>query len=352
MQQTPVYFREIFASLNEVLNQKDYHPVFILVDENTHEDCLPILLPEIEKDFTFEIIEIPSGEENKVIEIAANVWETMAQLEGSRKSLMINLGGGMLTDIGGFIASTFKRGIDFINIPTTLLSMVDASVGGKTGIDLSGIKNAVGTFAMPVATFIYPEFLETLPEREFRSGLAEMLKHGLIYDKNHWESLNSISNFNSSSIKDLIEESVKIKQKVVEKDPFESGFRKILNFGHTIGHAIESEFLETDNPFLHGEAIAIGMLVESVLSFENELISLEELDEIFISIVRIFGKTPIPEEIIPNLLNWMKQDKKNTKGQISFSLLNGIGNCKQDIFLTDSQILEGILLYNKKLSLI
>src|SRR5690606_32032729 len=185
-------------------------------------------------------IEIPSGEENKVIEIAIQVWESMADLNASRKSLMVNLGGGMVTDIGGFIASTFKRGIDFVNVPTSLLSMVDASVGGKTGIDLNGIKNAVGTFSMPVATFIFPGFLETLPKTEFRSGLAEMLKHGLIYNKNHWKKLIALENFTTASIGNLIEESVGIKKEVVEKDPFESGLRKILNFGHTVGHAAES----------------------------------------------------------------------------------------------------------------
>src|SRR5690606_33182988 len=221
MKQTPIYFQEIFTTLNDVLNQKGYQSVFVLVDENTHEHCLPLLLSEIHENLLIEIIEIPAGEENKAIEIAVQVWETLAETRTSRKSVMINLGGGMVTDMGGFIASTFKRGIDFINIPTSLLAMVDASVGGKTGIDLNGIKNIIGTFSMPELTLIHPDFLQTLPEREFRSGLAEMLKHGLIQDRNHWLKLIEIENYNLETVRYLIEESVRIKQEIVENDPFE-----------------------------------------------------------------------------------------------------------------------------------
>jgi len=350
MKQTPVIFESIFSVINSFLEEKSYSDIVILVDSNTHEFCLPLFLPEIVTNAAIEIIEIPSGEENKTIEIAIQVWETLAEINASRKSLMINLGGGMVTDIGGLIASTYKRGIDFVNVPTSLLSMVDASVGGKTGMDLNGIKNIIGTFAMPQLTLIHPEFLETLPEREFRSGLAEMLKHGLIYDKNHWEKLISIEDFNVESIKDLIQDSVRIKKEVVENDPFESGLRKVLNFGHTIGHALESHLLESGNPLLHGEAIAVGMMVESILSYENELISREELDEISSNLIRVFGKIPIEEESIPDLLVWMKNDKKNQNNHISFSLPDGIGKSKFDIFLNENQISEGISLYNKKLT--
>ena len=351
MKQTPIYFESIFTVINSFLANNNYSNLIILADSHTHEFCLPVFLPEIVTTASIEVIEIPAGEENKAIEIAVQVWETLAEINVSRKSLMINLGGGMITDIGGFIASTYKRGIHFINVPTSLLAMVDASVGGKTGIDLSGIKNIIGTFAMPELTLIHPEFLKTLPEREFRSGLAEMLKHGLIYDKNHWSELIEIENFDFISIDYLIEKSVKIKQEIVENDPFESGLRKILNFGHTIGHALESQLLQTENPLLHGEAVAVGMMVESILSYENELISKDELDEIITNLIRIFGKIPVEEESIPDLLLWMKNDKKNQNDQISFSLLDGIGKCKFDVFLSENQIVEGILRYNKKLEI-
>lgn len=349
MKQTPVIFDSIFSAINSFLKEKNYSNITVLVDSQTHELCLPLFLPAIEANSDIEIIEIPSGEENKTIEIAIQVWETLAEINASRKSLMINLGGGMVTDIGGFIASTFKRGIDFINVPTSLLSMVDASVGGKTGIDLNGIKNIIGTFTMPELTLIYPQFLKTLPEREFRCGLAEMIKHGLIYDQNHWKKLTEIESYNFESVSGLIENSVKIKQEIVESDPFETGLRKILNFGHTIGHALESQLMGSDNYLLHGEAIAVGIMVESILSYENELISKEELDEIFSNFSRIFGKTQIEESSIPDLLVWMRNDKKNQNNLISFSLLDGIGKCKYDIFLSENQIVEAIVKYNRKI---
>lgn len=347
MKQSPIIFGNIYEELNKFLSEKSYDIIFLFVDSNTHEHCLPTLLGEMESQAAMEIIEIPPGEENKDLEIVAQIWQSLSELGASRKSLFINLGGGVITDMGGFIASTFKRGIDFINIPTTLLSMVDASVGGKTGIDFGGLKNQIGTFSMPQLTLIDATFLETLEEREFRSGIAEMLKHGLIYQPEHW---NSLQNITGETIQNLIEDSVTIKSEIVAQDPKESGLRKILNFGHTIGHALESFFLETENPLLHGEAIAIGMLVESILTFENELISQTELDEIFEGILKIFPSQPIDENIIPSLVELMKHDKKNQDGKISFSLLNGIGSAKYDVLLNENQISEGILIYNKKLN--
>lgn len=350
MQLSPVIFQDIFQHLSSFLTEKNYSKIFVFVDSNTHEHCLPLFLGELETVSEIEVIEVPPGEENKVIEIVVQIWESLTELGASRNSLLINLGGGVITDMGGFIASTFKRGIDFINVPTTLLSQVDASVGGKTGIDLAGLKNQIGTFTQPQMTLIYSEFLLTLPPRELTSGLAEMMKHGLIYQKSHWDNIHKIEGFTGEILHQLTQESVKIKMEIVEKDPFESGLRKILNFGHTIGHAVESYYLETEFPYLHGEAVAIGMLVESILSFENELISLSELDEIFFKVTQLFAKEPINEEIIPDLIELMKHDKKNQNNQISFSLLNGIGNCKYDILLNENQISEGILLYNRKIA--
>ena len=349
MKQTPVFFESDFQSLNRFINEGSYEPLFILVDENTHQHCLPLFLADLESEVPVEIIEIPSGEENKTVEIATQLWEAMIAINATRKSLLLNLGGGMITDMGGFIASTFKRGIDFINIPTSLLGMVDAAIGGKTGVDLNGIKNVVGSFALPKSTFIHTEFLKTLPPREFRSGMAEMLKHGLIQNKNHWDKLIQLENPEVEIDAELIQESMKIKMDVIAKDPYENGIRKILNFGHSFGHAVESEYLETENPLLHGEAIAIGMLIESILSYENEMISKSELDEIFTALIRVFGVHPIEESLFPNLMEWMKHDKKNQKNQILFSLLDGIGKCNFDINQTDAQIFEALKSYNRKL---
>jgi len=350
MNQAPVIFDDVFIRLNEFLSEKNYTKIFILVDSNTHEHCLPLFLGELETFQEIEIIEVPPGEESKSIEIVAQVWASLTELNVDRKSLFINLGGGMVTDMGGFIAATFKRGIDFVNVPTSLLAQVDASVGGKNGIDFAGLKNQIGTFAQPQMTLIFSEFLQTLPQRELISGLAEMMKHGLIHQKQHWNKLIQTQDFNLEILHDLTQESVKIKSEIVEKDPLESGLRKILNFGHTIAHAVESYYLETENPYLHGEAVAIGMLVESVLSFENEMISSVELDEIFYHISKIFSKELIDEAIIPDLIELMKHDKKNQNDKISFSLIDGIGNCKHDILLNENQISEGILLYNRKLN--
>ncbi|MDX9704977.1 MAG: 3-dehydroquinate synthase [Weeksellaceae bacterium] len=347
MKQTPVYFDLIV--LNQIIDENSYQPVFILVDSNTHKHCLPLILSELETTVGIEIIEIPNGEENKTIDIAEQIWSALSELEGNRKSILINLGGGVITDLGGFVASTFKRGIDFIHIPTTLLAMVDASIGGKTGVDLNAVKNSVGTFSFPIATFIQPEFLKTLSERELRSGWAEMMKHALIYSSNHWEDLKNERNNQSENYVELIKESVQIKTEIVNLDFKETGLRKILNFGHTVGHALESEFLQMQQPILHGEAVAAGLLVESFLGYENELINRKELDEIFLFVLSVFDKLPIPDEMIPRLINWMKHDKKNENQQIGFSLIDGIGHCKYNIYQTPEQITEAIRKYNQKI---
>ena len=231
-----------FTSLNEYISQLNPSKIFILVDENTHNHCLPILLPNLETDAPFEVIEIEAGEENKNIGTATQLWEIFSEMEADRKSLLINLGGGVVTDLGGFVASTYKRGIRFINLPTTLLAMCDASIGGKTGIDHQYLKNVIGTFALPEAILFYPKFLDTLKFEELRSGFAEMLKHGLIADEKHWNDLISLEKIAPQFIEPFIQRSMEIKQDVVSKDFREQNIRKNLNFGHTIGHAVESLF--------------------------------------------------------------------------------------------------------------
>ncbi|MGB3454067.1 MAG: 3-dehydroquinate synthase [Moheibacter sp.] len=347
MVQTPVYFDRIFEKLNEILTEKKPNLIIVLADENTHNLCVPLLLSEIETESQIELVEIPAGESSKNLDIAIQIWETLSEFKADKSSLLINLGGGMVTDFGGFVASVYKRGIQFVNIPTSLLAMTDAAFGGKTGLDMNGIKNLIGVYNFPLATLVHPGFLETLPEREFRSGLAEMLKHGLIYNREHWQKIIEIDQPNPKTIGGLIKDSVNIKLEIVEKDPFEKGLRKILNFGHTVGHAVESESMTTENPLLHGEAIAIGMLVETVLSAENELIGKSELDEIFSNLIRLFGKTKIDELKIPNLIGWMENDKKNSGDRMNFSLIDGIGKSRFDIALSREQISEGIMIYNR-----
>ena len=240
----------------------------IIVDENTHEHCLSSLITSFEALNEAEVILLPEGEENKQMEVAFGVWEALTEYEISRHDLIINLGGGMITDIGGFIASCFKRGCSFVNIPTSLLGMVDASIGGKTGVNLGHFKNQIGVFSNPKAVFIDTSFLETLPSVELYSGLAEMIKHGLIQDKMLFnrvvEQYSDVKQLNQVLLKDCIE----VKNTLVKQDPMELGLRKKLNFGHTVGHAIEGHYMNSLK-LSHGHAIAIGMLIEAFISIEH-----------------------------------------------------------------------------------
>ena len=340
----PIAFgEEMYAFLNDIIEEKNYSKIFILVDENTSEHCLPVFLSELTTETPFEIIEIEAGEQHKNIETCAGVWETLTALLADRKSLLINLGGGVVTDLGGFVASTFKRGIDFIHVPTTLLGMVDAAIGGKNGIDLGVLKNQIGMFQLPKALLIDDRFLTTLPKNQMRSGLAEMLKHGLIQDAQYWEQLVRLQDLREENLLSLIQTSVKIKNEIVLKDPFEKNIRKALNFGHTIGHAIESYFLalNPEHPVLHGEAIAAGMIIESFLSYKNQLIDFSVYSNIKMNIDQYFDKLPLNRENIEAIIPYLLHDKKNINQQIKFVLLQELGNFIIDQNCNDAQIREG-----------
>ncbi|KQT18193.1 3-dehydroquinate synthase [Chryseobacterium sp. Leaf404] len=337
-----------FSQLNQFMKEKTASKIFILVDENTHEYCLPPFLGNLETDISFEILEIEAGEEMKNIQTANHLWEILTEIQADRNALIINLGGGVITDMGGFVASTFKRGIPFINVPTTLLSMCDASIGGKTGIDLMHYKNMVGTFSFPEQIYVYPEFLETLPAKELKSGFAEMLKHGLIADKKHWEDLIRLNEIDAVGIEPFIARSMEIKQEVVEADFLEKNIRKTLNFGHTIGHAIESLCLAKGKPVLHGEAVALGMICESHLSYLEGLLDENDSELIIGHIARYFSYTDITEfnedEIFAMLLN----DKKNTDAKINFSLLSEVGLANFDYQCTAENIKKCLEFYIKQ----
>jgi len=309
------------------LDVSQYSKIGILVDENTKEFCLP-LLSEIKKSV---IIEIKSGEENKNIDSCNLIWEALTKNCFDRNSLLINLGGGVIGDMGGFCASTYKRGIEFIQIPTSLLAMVDASVGGKLGVDFNGLKNQVGLFSNPKSVIINPKFLETLPEDELRSGFAEVVKHALIVDKNLWNHLKN-NPFQDLDWEEIIESSVQIKNKIVMSDPKEKGERKKLNFGHTFGHAIESYYLQKGTPILHGEAIFVGIILESELSS----LSVSEKNDIKNYILSNFSLPYTPSK--SNLLNFLRNDKKNFEEKINFSLLEGIGNCTINNLFSEDEL--------------
>ena len=339
----PVVFNDGFAALKRFLSEKKYSKVFFLVDENSEKYCLPLLVESLDIQ-EYDLIEVTSGEENKNIDFCIGIWRMLIDFGADRNSLLINVGGGVITDMGGFAASTFKRGIDFVQVPTTLLSQVDASVGGKTGIDMDHLKNIIGTFAQPKAVFIDTNLLKTLPQRQLVSGFAEMLKHGLIADRNYFYLLKEASPENIDPA--LIHHSIKIKNKVVLQDPEEKGLRKILNFGHTIGHAVESFSLQNDQIALtHGEAIAIGMICEAFLSTQKTGLSDVDLQEIVTTFKTFYEKHTIKEASVPDLIELMKSDKKNASGQINCSLLTQIGQCAIDCFCSEEELCQSLKFY-------
>jgi len=326
-----IYFNESgYEALNEEISNGNYSTIFIIVDSHSNEFCLPKFLPLVATEVPIEIIEFESGESSKTIETCVQIWNVLTELGADRKSLILNLGGGVVTDLGGFVASTFKRGIDFIHIPTTLLAMVDASVGGKNGVDLGALKNQIGVINVPKMVLIDSDYLETLPQNEMRSGLAEMLKHGLIYDAAYWKQFLDLSRLDFADFDELIYRSIEIKNTIVSQDPTENGIRKALNFGHTLGHAIESYFLENDNKktLLHGEAIAAGMILESYISLKKDWINAAEYEQIKNTINGIFEPILFEENDLAPIIELLIHDKKNEYGTIQFALIEGIGKIK------------------------
>lgn len=324
-----IYFNDdCYSYLETLLVPGSYSKIFIIADENTAKHCLPDFLSKLGTELALEIIEMEAGEINKNIETCIQVWHALTDLGADRRSLIINLGGGVVTDLGGFAASTFKRGMDFINIPTSLLAMVDASVGGKTGVDLGALKNHLGIINNPVAVLIDTQFLETLPPAEMRSGLAEMLKHGLIEDERYWAQFANLDGLTTDDLGGLIHRSVEIKNEVVLQDPTEKGLRKILNFGHTLGHAIESYFLdhESKTTLLHGEAVAIGMILEAHISAAQNLLPQNEYTDLKKTITTVFPTVNFTREDITNVIGLLIHDKKNESGRVQFVLLERIGH--------------------------
>lgn len=318
-------------ALEAVLDSHDFSRVFVLTDTNTAEACLPAFLRDRPWAAGWHPLCIPAGETHKTLHTCLQVWKELSESGADRKSLLVNLGGGVVTDLGGFVASTYQRGIPFINIPTTLLAMVDASVGGKTGVDLGPLKNQIGVIRDPLLVLIQTSFLATLDSRQLRSGFAEMLKHGLILDRTYWESLKSLDL--GGNLHTQIHRSILMKNEVVLADPQEMNLRKILNFGHTLGHAIESFYLETEKEesLLHGEAIAIGMILEGFLSMETCGLTRRECDDIRDTVLSFFPKVPIAGEHRDRIIDLLRYDKKNVHGKVLFSLLESIGRARYNV---------------------
>jgi 3-dehydroquinate synthase len=334
--------KSTFASVIDSYSKAN---IIIIVDENTHDYCLEFLLTNFSALANAEIILLPEGEENKVMEVCFQVWETFTEFNFSRKDLVINLGGGIVTDMGGFIASIFKRGMNFIHVPTSLLGMVDASIGGKNGVDLNGFKNQLGVFNDPSHIFIDAAFLTTLPERELYNGYAEMLKHGLIADEKLWNDLIKIESDEALIDEKLIYRTIKVKLDIVEADPKEQNVRMKLNFGHTIGHALESHFLSS-TAIAHGHAVALGICAEAFLSLKKKKITPEEFNVIETVIIRNFPMIQLTDKDITDVIARMKNDKKNNGKAINFVLLEKIGSAVININLKEKEIGEALFHLN------
>jgi len=341
------YSREIEKIFTRAISSYPPGKIFLIDEDNVRRHCRP-LLGEVPGNFEIKEITLPAGEQNKSVKSVAMLWEFLSKNGADRKSLLINLGGGMLTDLAGFAASTFKRGISFINIPTTLLSQVDASVGGKTGINFYGLKNEVGTFREPDAVIINVDFLKTIDHDNFISGYAEMIKHGLIHSPAHLDELMDfyIHSPDYGALEKIIRHSVEVKKYFVENDPVEKGLRKALNFGHTAGHAFESLAMEQNRPILHGFAVACGMITELFLSVKKCGFNKNESIKLADWIINLYGKFIIKKTDFERLYNLMTHDKKNEAGRINFTLVPEPGKVKINCDCRKNEIYEALEFYS------
>lgn len=343
MKQEIIISQDLLRDVAEAIARCPHDRIFVLTDTTTVELCWPIIkaLPEFE---TAQMITIGATDEHKTLESLAFVWRSLQEGGASRHSLLINVGGGMVTDLGGFAASTFKRGLAYINIPTTLLSQVDASVGGKTGINFGGLKNEIGVFNCAQSVILSSEFLRSLDQQNLLSGYAEMLKHGLISDTESWKELLrfDLEEIDYGQLGSLVAKSVQVKERIVEEDPTEKGIRKALNLGHTVGHALESLALEREKPVLHGYAVAWGMICELYLSVIKCGFPKDKFRQTVQFIRANYGDFPLDCKQYDRLFEFMKHDKKNEAGIINFTLLADIGDIRINQQATKEEIFESL----------
>lgn len=336
---SPIFLGSLADAFPTWFAQQAYSQVFVIADEHTHVLCLPVFLNSAQLPVAPQTVVIPSGENQKNLATCTTIWQSMLDANLDRKALVVNLGGGVIGDMGGFCAATWKRGVDFVHIPTTLLSMTDAAIGGKLGVDFQNLKNIIGVFRQPAAVFVDPTFLSTLPDRELRSGCAEVIKHALIGDPALWRQIQQ-NGFPTSAggWQEMLQASIAVKVRVVQEDPQEKGLRMLLNFGHTIGHAIESYFLETNDPLTHGEAIAIGMYCETVEKTAKTAI--------YEVISTLYAHRNIPETAFPALWSLMQQDKKNASGKVRVALPDALPYSMKIEEPAQAEIMRSLEAYN------
>ena len=343
MKQKVVISGNLERDLVSAISECEHDRIFVLTDETTQQLCWPKIKNfKALKDCTPIIIKATDTHKN--LDTLAEVWQALSNGGATRHSLMINLGGGMVTDLGGFAASTFKRGIDFINIPTTLLAMVDASVGGKTGINFGGLKNEIGVFSDSRFVIINTQFLDTLDHDNICSGYAEMLKHGLISDERTWAELVTfdLDNPDLNQLQRMVADSIKVKERIVETDPHEHGIRKGLNLGHTMGHAFESFAMRRGTPILHGYAVAYGLISELYMSARKTAFPTDRMHQTVRFIRENYGTLNITCDDYPTLIELMHHDKKNTSGIINFTLLGNVGDIRINQTANEEEIKEAL----------
>lgn len=341
MTQRLLYCNDVDATLNSIIGGGNYSHVVVLVDDNTRNHVLPLLAHSLA---SAKVIEIPAGDINKTLDTLTLVWQELEQCGATRRSLMVNLGGGVVTDLGGMAAATFKRGMHFVNVPTTLLAAVDAAVGGKTGVNFMGLKNEIGVFATPLAVIVSTVFFGTLPEQELKSGFAEVLKHAMLssHDQVHRLLEFDFGKISYDNLLDSLRTSIKVKEDIVAQDPTEQGLRKALNLGHTVGHALESWALENGNPVPHGYAVAWGLVAEMVLSHMKLGFPSAELYALAGFVKGCYGAPSITCDHYDHLIHLMRHDKKSREGEINCTLLKEYGNFTVDNTI-DEESLESAL---------
>lgn len=335
-----IHFIQNIESLNALIEEHSSKAssVFILTDENVSNHCIPGFISACSCLAEAEVIELEAGEANKALEVCGHLWTHLLERNADRHSLVINLGGGVISDLGGFVATTYKRGIQFLNIPTTLMGMVDAAIGGKNGIDHDEVKNCIGTFSQPLSTIVYPGFLETLDARQLKSGFAEMLKYGLIAEEQLWKDLIAIDTLTVQSLSPFIKQCATIKEQLVAEDYKEGGKRKLLNLGHTVGHALESFYIQQGLLMTHGECVAAGIAIEAKLAFDFGICSEEVSTHIYKCVSKFFALKDYSLPPFDSLFSYLKNDKKNKEGSIRFVLPSKIGKAVYDVEIDAAQI--------------
>jgi len=344
-----VHVGSIHEGLQAAIAQFHASSILVVADDHTAAHCLPLLGSWIDET---NVVIIPNGETHKTLEGCQRIWSALVDAGADRASVVLNIGGGMICDLGGFAATCYQRGIRFVHIPTSLLAMADAAMGGKTGVNFEGFKNYIGRFEAPALVWIDPVFLKTLPQREILDGMAEIVKHAIIGSPGLWDLVSATDLDENTDWTRILEENTPVKLDIAGADPLEKGIRKTLNFGHTIGHALESHYLHTPVPLSHGQAVTLGMLAESRIAHLMGLLGNEDFKRIIALIKRLLSPSEVTLPSLGEIQPWLQGDKKKSGGRVGFSLPDRIGSCKWDVGVDDRYVAESLIWMETQVSTI